>query len=118
MDERQKEILKSLVHMAQADGKVSDSERKLLDRMAELLGCNQEELARLGTESPHLDEVMIDHQDGVDAVRALLVMSFSDGFLTFEEFDYLESVVQRLGITPEELEELRKEALELSKEGL
>lgn len=118
MDDRQREIMKSLMQMALADGKVTESERALLDNVAEMIGCPAEELDTLAGEESHLEEVMIDQEDRFDAVRSLLVLSISDQDVDAAELDYLWKVVEKLGITWEDFEKLRAEATSLVSQGM
>ncbi len=114
MDERQKEVIKGLVKMAWADGEVSEAEQTMLTSILLRMGCSEEEVEGLGEEppeDPRLDEVLPDKESRISTMRALITMSFVDGVLSFAEFDYIQAAAEQLGVTDDELEQLRQEAL-------
>ncbi|MCA9793379.1 MAG: TerB family tellurite resistance protein [Candidatus Eremiobacteraeota bacterium] len=114
MDAQNKEIIKSLVKMAWADGEVSHKEQELLAAILLKMGCSEEEVDGLGEapeEDPRLDEVLPDKESRMNIMRALMTMSFVDGILSFDEFAYINRLAEQLDISNDELETLRQEAL-------
>lgn len=118
MDAGQKEVVKSIIQVAWADGQVSAQERDVLSRMLMQVGCSPEEVSELdevlsGTETrmPDLDKVLPDKASRLDAMRAIMTMSFADGALSFKEFTYMERMASKLGVDDDELEQLRAEVV-------
>lgn len=114
VDAQNKEIIKSLVKMAWADGEVSGKEQELLAAILLKMGCSEEEVDGLGEapeEDPRLDEVLPDKESRLNIMRALMTMSFVDGILSFDEFAYINRLAEQLDISNDELETLRQEAL-------
>lgn len=120
MENRNKVILKTLAEMAWADGKVTDEEKAVLLNFCHQLGASPEESEELkealgapsgAADKGELKDALPDKASRLNVMRVLMTMSFIDGALDFAEFDVIESKAQELGITPEELETLRKEAL-------
>lgn len=117
---RQKEIVKSLAQLAWADGELVESERRLLEGILERLGCTPEEFRELqqapnepGTAMARLEKVLPTHVDRREAMRDLVTLAFCDGECSFDEFVYIERMARRLRIGPDELSELRDQALML-----
>lgn len=122
MDVRSREIVKSLAEMAWADGVVSPEERALLLKILIEAGANPDDTEELEhllaapsadvlSEPAHLGRIELDHEGKLSVMRALLIMSFMDGALSFAEFGQLERVAQELEISQEEIDVLRAEAL-------
>lgn len=121
MDAKSREIVKSLAEMAWADGVVSPEERALLLKILIEAGANPEDAdeieqllaapsANVLSEPAQLGRVELDHEGKLSVMRALLIMSFMDGVLSFAEFGQIERVAQELEISSDELDELRAEA--------
>jgi uncharacterized tellurite resistance protein B-like protein len=119
MDPRNKVIMKSLAEMAWADGQVTDEEKAMLFNVCLQLGASPEEAEELKEvlgepTSPNegeLKDVLPDKASRLNVMRVLMTMSFIDGAMDFAEFDVIQSKAEELGLNPEELETLRKEAL-------
>lgn len=126
MDAKSRQIITSLARMAWADGELSDSERALLIKVFVEAGATEDDVEEfgallenpeeLGQQSGDLADAVVDEEGRRNVMRALLIMSFMDGILSFSEMSLLEETQQALEISPEELEELRKEALAAAKE--
>ena len=119
MENRNKVIMKTLSEMAWADGKVTDEEKALLFSVCLQLGASAEEAEELKEvlgqpaepSDGDLKEALPDKASRLNVMRILMTMSFIDGALDFAEFDVIENKAKELGLTPDELETLRREAL-------
>lgn len=126
MNSESREIIKGLAAMAWADGEVSPEEHALLLKVLSEAGASPEDmeefselLGRSETEADpsnvHLDSVLEDEESRLNVMRALLIMSFMDGVLSFAEFTQIEKFAKDLNINSEQLDALRNEALEAAK---
>lgn len=120
MEATQKEIVKSLVQMAWADGEIAPEEKTFLTQVLLTLGCTKEEIdtlnpAEIDMSPPALESVLVDRDSRRNTMRALLAMSFVDGTLSFSEFDYIQKIAKMLQLSDDDLEELRVEALAAAK---
>lgn len=122
MDAKSREIVKSLAELAWADGVVSPDERALLLRILVEAGTDPDDVqefdhllaapsADVMSEPANLADLNLDQEGKHNVMRALLIMSFMDGTLSFAEFDHLERVAQELELTDDELDVLRTEAI-------
>jgi uncharacterized membrane protein YebE (DUF533 family) len=122
MDEQAREIVKALVEMAWADGQVSPEESALLIKCLQEAGAAEqdvEELTRLlaqpGGENvvsaANIDVASLDEEKRLGVMRALMIMSFMDGHVSFAEYARIEQMQAKLGISAEQLEVLRSEAV-------
>jgi uncharacterized membrane protein YebE (DUF533 family) len=122
MDEQSRQIVRRLAEMAWADGEVTPQERALLMNALRAAGADPEAvhdldnlLARPGEEAgDHSGELVaeeLDEERKLGVMRALMIMSFMDGVLSFAEFAQIERTQKDLGITAEQMERLRAEAL-------
>lgn len=122
MDEQAREIVKALVEMAWADGQVSPEESALLIKCLQEAGAAEqdvEELTRLlaqpGGENvvsaANIDVASLDEEKRLGVMRALMIMSFMDGHVSFAEYAQIEQMQAKLGISAEQLEVLRSEAV-------
>lgn len=123
MDEQSLKIVKCLVKMAKADGQISPEERSLLvqvlpaagatteaaDDLEKLLDKLIEEVATGDT--IELNPAELDEEKRHGVMRALLIMSFMDGHVSFGEFSQIETMQKQLQISDEHLETLRSEAV-------
>ena len=126
MNSESREIIKGLAAMAWADGEVSPEEHALLLKVLSEAGASPEDmeefselLGRSETEADpsnvHLDSVLEDEESRLNVMRALLIMSFMDGVLSFAEFTQIEKFAKDLNINSEQLDALRNEALVAAK---
>lgn len=121
MDEQAREIVKALVEMAWADGNVSPEESSLLIQCLKEAGANPNDVDDLtsllsrpsdnATAPSNIDASSLDEDKRMGVMRALLIMSFMDGHVSFSEYTQIERMQQVLGISAEQLEVLRTEAL-------
>ncbi len=123
MDAKSREIVKSLAEVAWADGKVTPDERALLLKVLTEAGADPEDVetiddllaapsANVMGEPARLESMDLDEESKHNVVRALLIMSFMDGALSFAEFSHIERTATELGIDSEVMETLRAEAVE------
>ena len=119
MDNQNRVIMKTLAEMAWADGKVTEEEKALLFSVCLQMGATPEEAEELKealgqpsqTSEGDLKEALPDKASRLNVMRILMTMSFIDGALDFAEFDVIEGKAKELGLTADELEPLRREAL-------
>ena len=119
MDNQNRVIMKTLAEMAWADGKVTEEEKALLFSVCLQMGAPPEEAEELKealgqpsqTSEGDLKEALPDKASRLNVMRILMTMSFIDGALDFAEFDVIEGKAKELGLTADELETLRREAL-------
>ena len=122
MDAESREIVKSLAEVAWADGKVTPEERALLLKVLIEAGADPDDVetiddllaapsANILGEPARLQEMDLDEESKQNVLRALLIMSFMDGALSFAEFSQIERTATDFGIDSETLETLRSEAL-------
>lgn len=119
MDHGSLKIVKSLVKMAWADGNISPEERSLLIKVLAEAGADPNDVSQLddllsegaGDEVPHFDASDLDEDKRLGVMRALLIMSFMDGHVSFAEFTQIEKMQKELEISDEQLETLRTEAI-------
>lgn len=122
MDEQAREIVKALVEMAWADGQVSAEESALLIKCLKEAGANPNDVDDLSkllarpsddimSEPANIDASSLDEDKRLGVMRALLIMSFMDGHVSFAEYTQIERMQQELGISTEQLEVLRAEAV-------
>ena len=119
MGNQNRVIMKTLAEMAWADGKVTEEEKALLFSVCLQMGATPEEAEELKealgqpsqTSEGDLKEALPDKASRLNVMRILMTMSFIDGALDFAEFDVIEGKAKELGLTADELETLRREAL-------
>ncbi len=117
MNEQSRAILQALVNMAWADGQVSPEESGLILKAMSEAGApaeDTEELARLLSSAPapvDLNVAELDEEKRLGVMRALLIMSFMDGHVSFAEYAHIEAMQRELGISDEQLDALRAEAV-------
>ncbi len=125
MDSKSRQIIASLAKMAWADGEVSDSERALLIKVFVEAGATEDDVEEFGALLENPESIaqgsedlaaVVDEESRDNVMKALLIMSFMDGILSFSEMSLLEETQQALEISPDKLEELRQEALVTAKE--
>ncbi len=126
MNSESREIIKGLAAMAWADGEVSTEERALLLKVLSEAGASPEDveefsglLGQPDVDADHsgvqLDSAIEDEESRLNVMRALLIMSFMDGVLSFAEFAQIEKFAKDLNINSEQLDALRDEAVEAAK---
>ncbi len=101
-------VLRSLIAMAWADGKVAEEETALIDSLIESFGADEQEAKELrdfAAEKRSLDDVPLDELDHGSRRRLLqlaVLVSFVDGEQDDTEVKVLEDLAQRLEIPDEE----------------
>lgn len=117
MNEQSRAIIQALANMAWADGQVSPEESALILKAVAAAGTpadEVEELASLLASAPapvDLRAADLDEEGRLGVMRALLIMSFMDGHVSFAEYAQIESMQRELGISQEQLDTLRAEAV-------
>lgn len=110
------ELAAYLSAAAWADGPVTDSEQNLVENLLFSLGLERDEAKGLlkqwefkAPESPDLS-ALSDRGQGIGLLRALLILSYSDGHFGIEELPYLSKILDRFKVSSEELMQLRLQA--------
>ena len=91
---------RTLVDLARVDGRISEDERRLLDRYRVALGL-EEETAKLAELEPGVDSPTADDLSPAQSVHVLTMMirvAHADGTLSRRERARLEEVADRLGV--------------------
>jgi hypothetical protein len=105
-----------LASAAWADGPMSDAERDLLENLLFSLGLEREgareRLKAWEFKAPESADLsgLTDRGQAVALLRALLVLSYSDGHFGIEELPYLSKILDKFKISTEELVQLRLQA--------
>ena len=101
-------LIRSLIAMAWADGKVAEEERALIDAIIESFGVSAEEAAELrefGQEPRTLDDVPLndlDHGSRRRLLQLAVMVSFVDGDFDKTEQALLNDLADRLDIPLDE----------------
>ena len=110
------ELAAYLAAAAWADGPMSDSEGDLVENLLFGLGLERAEAAEhlkawefKAPPAPGLSN-LTDRAQGISLLRALLVLSYSDGHFGIEELPYLTKVLDKFKVSTEELVQLRLQA--------
>lgn len=119
MDRRQAQLVKSLFAMLWADGEAEDREIDVISRLMERVGLPLEErlalmdaflsdpdLARIES----IESVLPDMQSRHEAMELMITLCFCDQQLAPEEMEILHQLAVSLGITSQQLEEIRHRA--------
>lgn len=115
MDERRRQILRSLLQLAHADGLVVAEEEALLHEVLRSLGGTGVELQTLeesvaGACMVPLEEFLSDPGERRQIMRLLVDLSMCDGSRSFSEETYVAAMANRLGLSYAELQEIQAEA--------
>lgn len=116
MDASDKALLRSLIAVAWADGKVAKEERALVDSLIESFHADEaetKELLRFASARRTLDDVALKELDAGSRRRLLqlaVMVSFVDGAQDETERALIEDLARRLEISKEESEPLLKDA--------
>lgn len=118
LEQQHRAIIKHLLTIARADGEISPEEKALLQQIFIEAGL-------VDDKSISLDKLIesIDSKDTADVslseleeearlniMRALLIMSFIDGKLSFSEFTQIEKYQVELALSTSQMDTLRIEA--------
>lgn len=110
------DIAAYLTAAAWADGPISDTEQDLVGNLLFSLGLEREQARELleswefKAPSPPDLASLTDRQQAIALLRALLVLSYSDGHFGLEELPYLTKVLDKFKVSTEELVQLRLQA--------
>ena len=114
-------LIKALFHMVWADNVVSPEEVEVLTSLLREFGFSLPEVICLLDErlaeppedwSPvKLEDWFENREDQKKALSALMKVCFSTGKIDAEQVGYIEGLVVRMGLSAQELEELRKQAM-------
>ena len=116
-DEKEKKMIKSLVAMAWADGRVDAEEQRVVEAMIESFGVEKEtrdELVEWAKTPRTLDDVDTDGLTPEDADLVLhqsVLMSFVDGEQSAEETALLGDLASKLGMAKENADAVIKSAV-------
>ena len=116
MDASDLTLLRSLIVMAWADGKVAEEETTVIDALIESFGATEEEAAELrefAREPKTLDDARLEELDEGSRRRLLqlsVLVSFVDGKQDETERALLEELARRLEIPPDERDALLESA--------
>ena len=122
MEQRERALLKGLVSIIWADGEVSEPERVMLGGILSELGITSaeiEEVGRMMTSPPNLDdlrELIPDMESREEIMKLLVAMSLADGRVDTAEIRFLDRVAAQLEISPENLEILKEQTMQLLQE--
>lgn len=113
---RNEDVAAYVAAAAWADGPISDDERALVENLLFSLGLERREAAELlrGWEfkapaPPDLSS-LTDRAQGIALLRALLVLSYSDGHFSMDELPYLTKILDKFKVSTDELNQLRLQA--------
>lgn len=114
-------LVQALFQMAWSDNVVSPQEVSTLTSVLRNLGYSLPEviclldknLSQPPEESPPLmlDHLFATREEQMQALQALMTVCFSTGKIGPEQIGYIEGLVVRMGLSAEELEELRRKAI-------
>ena len=105
-----------LAAAAWADGPMTDGESALLENLLFSLGLERdaarEKLSSWAYKAPEPPDLstLQDRTRGIAVLRALLVLSYSDGHFGIEELPYLTKILDKFKVPTEELVQLRLQA--------
>jgi uncharacterized tellurite resistance protein B-like protein len=110
-------LLRTLVALAWADGSLASGELEWIEKVMEQLQVKPEQRQPLLEGPPALpseDELRLALPDGEDRetfLRFLLSVSLEDGETSVEELDLLKDLAKKLGVSHDNLEEMRQSVL-------
>lgn len=124
MQEAEKALVKSLVHVIWADGEVSDDERRLLGGVLTQLDLDDKSLREVAgmmeqpPELTNLKEAVKDAEARKEIMKVLLAMSMADGKVDVSELRFLNKIARHLDLSDADLEALKQETLQEIEGGL
>ncbi|MFN8609977.1 MAG: DUF533 domain-containing protein [Vulcanimicrobiota bacterium] len=117
MQEAEKVLIKSLVHVIWADGEVSEDERRLLGGVISQLDLDDralDEVTSMMANPPdltNLKESVKDIESRKEIMKVLLAMAMADGKVEISELRFLNKMARQLELSDSDLEALKKETL-------
>ena len=114
MEASDRAVLRSLIAVAWADGKVAEEETALIESLIESFGADEQtakELRAFASEPRTLDDVPLGELDGGSRRRVLqlaVLVSYVDGQQDETERELIQDLARRLDIPDEEREPLLK----------
>lgn len=124
MQNSEKALLKSLVHVIWADGEVTDDERRLLGGVLTQLDLDEaaiKEVADMMAQPPSIEDLkssVKDPETRREVMKVLLAMSMADGKVEISELRFLNKLARQLEISDADLESLKEETLQEIEGGL
>lgn len=117
MQEAEKVLIKSLVHVIWADGEVSEDERRLLGGVLSQLDLDDGQLTEVASmmakppDLTNLKESVKDVESRKEIMKVLLAMAMADGKVEISELRFLNKIARQLELSDADLESLKKETL-------
>jgi uncharacterized tellurite resistance protein B-like protein len=124
LQESEKALVKSLVHVIWADGEVTDDERRLLGGVLTQLQLDDasiKEVAQMMAQPPSIEDLknsIKDAETRKEIMKVLLAMSMADGKVEISELRFLNRIARQLDISDADLEQLKNETLQEIEGGL
>jgi len=121
MQNHQESMLKSLIAVAWADGRIDEEEGKLVEVLLDNFGAygeDAENMRAYAKEPRTLDDIDLTYLSSSDRVQLLnhaVLLSFIDGEQSDTEREVLGALVQKLGLEAEEADAIMSSAAERSK---
>lgn len=117
MQEAEKALLKSLVHVIWADGEVNEDERRLLGGVLNQLDLDDKALTEVASmmarppDLANLRESVKDNESRREIMKVLLAMAMADGKVEISELRFLNKIARQLELSDQELENLKNETI-------
>ncbi|MBI3925186.1 MAG: TerB family tellurite resistance protein [Armatimonadetes bacterium] len=102
-------LIAALRSLTAADGRINEDEEEWVRTILEELGLHEEVAARV--DPAKLRATLASREDRVDFVKLMLMVSLADGSTTPRELELIRKVGAELGLSPDQVEELRQETL-------
>lgn len=124
MQDAEKALVKSLVHVIWADGEVTDDERRLLGGVLSQLDLDEKalgEVAEMMSHPPDIKNLKESVQDPTarkEIMKVLLAMAMADGKVEISELRFLNRIARQMEISDGDLEVLKTETLQEIEGGL
>ena len=121
MQNHQESMLKSLIAVAWADGRVDEEEGKLVEVLLDNFGAYGEAAEKMrayAKEPRSLDDIDLTYLSASDRIQLLnhaVLLSFIDGEQSDTERTVLAALVEKLGLEAEEADAIMSSAAERSK---
>jgi uncharacterized tellurite resistance protein B-like protein len=113
MQEQERWMLRNVMVMTMADGKVTDEEKKFIERLREKLGVDAESFRQLCQdirENPKLVKMPSDLAEAEQAIRLMAEAAAADGPISPPEQQALERLARHAGVSSPVLEVIMAQA--------